>query len=167
MRHQLVRVMERTPNWCGPQRTRTTSLRRALYFLKVYRLARPSQPARRLGLAAWRTVNIGVVFVDEGMVAVEIPVVERPPRRRAHRQCSRPVRPLRAGTLYPCLLLHPTRVITSLPRTARLHSCHTSLNLSRTECGLRGTIPGVPRPERLRHVTPRRTCALATETRTE
>ena len=30
--------MENAPNWCGPQQTRTRSLRRALYFLKVYEL---------------------------------------------------------------------------------------------------------------------------------
>ena len=46
-----------------------------------HRLARP-QATHVVGRGRrdpeWRAVDIGVVVVDEGMVAVEVPVVERP-----------------------------------------------------------------------------------------
>src|SRR5437879_8801712 len=95
------------------------------------------------------------------MVAVEIPVVERPhvvalignvAVQRGHGV------QVRRTHAYSSFRHESSPASPELPDW-QPHSWRTSLNLSRTECGLRGTIPGVPRPEPLRHVTPRRTCA--------
>jgi hypothetical protein len=101
-------------------------------------------------------VNLGVVFVDQGMVTLEIPVMERPhvvalignvAVQRGH-----------------CVQVRRTHAYSSFrhqaspasPRTARpvTASGRTSLNLSRTGCGLRapnpmstaGTSTAIPSP---------------------
>src|SRR6266511_3944985 len=90
-------------------------------------------------------MNIGVVFVNEKMVAIEIPIIERPhivalignvAVQRGH--CVQ----IRRTHAYSSFRHESSPASPELP-DRQPHSSRTSLNLSRTECGLRRTTPHV------------------------